>query len=145
MIRRPPRSTRTDTLFPYTTLSAEAAADQRQPALPAWTLLADTAQRPGEIETAVDKGLRQIGRRTVGDVKILPQLQRVERRFRIKRGKVADRAVFVDDDPLLRADIGAREPGVPVEAGGVGGQLGRGHRNVDLAEGAGVGDRPAGL
>src|SRR3546814_15788964 len=31
MIRRPPRSTRTDTLFPYTTLfrSAEAAADDR--------------------------------------------------------------------------------------------------------------------
>src|SRR3546814_13033306 len=88
-------------------------------------MLADTAWRPGEIETAFDKGLRLIGLRIVGDVKILPQLQRVERRFRIKRCKVADRAVFVDDDPLLRADIGAREPGVPVEAGGVGGKIGR--------------------
>src|SRR3546814_4851333 len=28
MIRRPPRSTRTDTLFPYTTLFRSAAADQ---------------------------------------------------------------------------------------------------------------------
>src|SRR3546814_5877143 len=30
MIRRPPRSTRTDTLFPYTTLFRSAAADQRR-------------------------------------------------------------------------------------------------------------------
>src|SRR3546814_4670917 len=30
MIRRPPRSTRTDTLFPYTTL-VRSRADQRQP------------------------------------------------------------------------------------------------------------------
>src|SRR3546814_12811703 len=29
MIRRPPRSTRTDTLFPYTTLFRSYAADQR--------------------------------------------------------------------------------------------------------------------
>src|SRR3546814_19662828 len=29
MIRRPPRSTRTDTLFPYTTLFRSAAADRR--------------------------------------------------------------------------------------------------------------------
>src|SRR3546814_5324354 len=29
MIRRPPRSTRTDTLFPYTTLFRSAIADQR--------------------------------------------------------------------------------------------------------------------
>src|SRR3546814_18739281 len=29
MIRRPPRSTRTDTLFPYTTLFRSRAADQR--------------------------------------------------------------------------------------------------------------------
>src|SRR3546814_19089382 len=35
MIRRPPRSTRTDTLFPYTTLfrSAAFADDNRQPAV----------------------------------------------------------------------------------------------------------------
>src|SRR3546814_4986766 len=30
MIRRPPRSTRTDTLFPYTTLFRSAAEDQRR-------------------------------------------------------------------------------------------------------------------
>src|SRR3546814_6792071 len=32
MIRRPPRSTRTDTLFPYTTLFRAAAGDRRRPA-----------------------------------------------------------------------------------------------------------------
>src|SRR3546814_8056193 len=31
MIRRPPRSTRTDTLFPYTTLFRSPAAQARQP------------------------------------------------------------------------------------------------------------------
>src|SRR3546814_15803884 len=36
MIRRPPRSTRTDTLFPYTTLFRSSAADER----------ADLATRP---------------------------------------------------------------------------------------------------
>src|SRR3546814_3375918 len=33
MIRRPPRSTRTDTLFPYTTLFRSAAAPEKLPAL----------------------------------------------------------------------------------------------------------------
>src|SRR3546814_11309373 len=31
MIRRPPRSTRTDTLFPYTTLFRSAVEDRRRP------------------------------------------------------------------------------------------------------------------
>src|SRR3546814_12583144 len=34
MIRRPPRSTRTDTLFPYTTLFRSKRADPREIALP---------------------------------------------------------------------------------------------------------------
>src|SRR3546814_20556378 len=34
MIRRPPRSTRTDTLFPYTTLFRSVRADQPRPADP---------------------------------------------------------------------------------------------------------------
>src|SRR3546814_9575423 len=34
MIRRPPRSTRTDTLFPYTTLFRSVAADPRACSLP---------------------------------------------------------------------------------------------------------------
>src|SRR3546814_4817805 len=37
MIRRPPRSTRTDTLFPYTTLfRSEAKRSPRSPPMPGW-------------------------------------------------------------------------------------------------------------
>src|SRR3546814_9782387 len=36
MIRRPPRSTRTDTLFPYTTLFRSHRRDRRQRLLPRW-------------------------------------------------------------------------------------------------------------
>src|SRR3546814_16467990 len=136
MIRRPPRSTRTDTLFPYTTLF-------RSPALPPRTLLADTAQFPGEIEAAVDERLRQIGRRIVGDMEILPQLQRVERRSGVKRRQVADRAVFVDDDPLPRDDIDAREPGIPVATGPIGVQCRGRPRLFDRPAGAAVGHPPS--
>src|SRR3546814_19657446 len=39
MIRRPPRSTRTDTLFPYTTLFRSPAWDPRNPLLPSMQAL----------------------------------------------------------------------------------------------------------
>src|SRR3546814_10224014 len=45
MIRRPPRSTRTDTLFPYTTLF-RSMLDDDEAASPGWIdAMADTAQR----------------------------------------------------------------------------------------------------
>src|SRR3546814_15476209 len=49
MIRRPPRSTRTDTLFPYTTLFRSAAAGTAQP-VPRRTPAASLTdlQRPGD-------------------------------------------------------------------------------------------------
>src|SRR3546814_3541630 len=50
MIRRPPRSTRTDTLFPYTTLFRSAAG--RQAAAPAgrpFRAFAAAALRPGQM------------------------------------------------------------------------------------------------
>src|SRR3546814_5788550 len=40
MIRRPPRSTRTDTLFPYTTLFRSPMKKRRGPRLLLWLLLA---------------------------------------------------------------------------------------------------------
>src|SRR3546814_7677336 len=49
MIRRPPRSTRTDTLFPYTTLF-------RSP------LFISGLQRPFELAGAVDDGLQRFRR-----------------------------------------------------------------------------------
>src|SRR3546814_14177877 len=47
MIRRPPRSTRTDTLFPYTTLFRSVRADRREPAARAGEALR-TVWRPPE-------------------------------------------------------------------------------------------------
>src|SRR3546814_11139620 len=47
MIRRPPRSTRTDTLFPYTTLFRSRAAGQRGLRLP-------PARRPGRLPAGLD-------------------------------------------------------------------------------------------
>src|SRR3546814_11088574 len=45
MIRRPPRSTRTDTLFPYTTLFRSRLPDCRyaDPPLPIWSVRAESA------------------------------------------------------------------------------------------------------
>src|SRR3546814_14172464 len=40
MIRRPPRSTRTDTLFPYTTLFRSQAQTRQVPRAPGWYNLA---------------------------------------------------------------------------------------------------------
>src|SRR3546814_1023689 len=48
MIRRPPRSTRTDTLFPYTTLFRS-----RAPASRSWPRRSDRARRWARRETAV--------------------------------------------------------------------------------------------
>src|SRR3546814_10203532 len=54
MIRRPPRSTRTDTLFPYTTLfrsglAALGVGDEEGPG-------GEVLRRPGEVDGVVDAG-----------------------------------------------------------------------------------------
>src|SRR3546814_2143961 len=72
MIRRPPRSTRTDTLFPYTTLF-------RSPVL--WTLAvghgrAGSARRQGSEEIV---GLRQLGERHARSEEHTSELQSLMR------------------------------------------------------------------
>src|SRR3546814_3377126 len=52
MIRRPPRSTRTDTLFPYTTLFRSPPA-QRQPFIEALSAMTDPADSQVRIVIAV--------------------------------------------------------------------------------------------
>src|SRR3546814_2856227 len=50
MIRRPPRSTRTDTLFPYTTLFRSALSACSNPRiLPARIILDETSRKAAEI------------------------------------------------------------------------------------------------
>src|SRR3546814_12974299 len=66
MIRRPPRSTRTDTLFPYTTLFrslplAERVAAMRDPALKA-RLLAEEPTNPDNPMYLLLRGFENISR-----------------------------------------------------------------------------------
>src|SRR3546814_10599720 len=58
-IRRPPRSTRTDTLFPYTTLfrSLHALRPSAAPLLP-WGWASITGPRPGGRATTSSRGIR---------------------------------------------------------------------------------------
>src|SRR3546814_4208032 len=62
MIRRPPRSTRTDTLFPYTTLFRSSGEMRRQRD----SVLYERAQQPGlaarRIAQAGDAGAQPVGR-----------------------------------------------------------------------------------
>src|SRR3546814_7153831 len=55
MIRRPPRSTRTDTLFPYTTLFRSQRVDRRDPCLCEY----DAPKRRGHAGRVLDDGGRQ--------------------------------------------------------------------------------------
>src|SRR3546814_16832718 len=68
MIRRPPRSTRTDTLFPYTTLFRSLVDLQRGDRAGGEVLNLDVAAFGGEDLAAVIRG-RQIGQAADGDAR----------------------------------------------------------------------------
>src|SRR3546814_13311297 len=81
MIRRPPRSTRTDTLFPYTTLfrSALATADQPHLVEPAQSLAhgeAADVESPAELNLGRQHGAdrklpgHDVGQERVGDFEV---------------------------------------------------------------------------
>src|SRR3546814_5840609 len=75
MLRRPPRSTRTDTLFPYTTLFRSRRAHGRQVPAEPTGLLVDRRGEHAALEVApagVDRGPRHGARRG-------PDLQRLAR------------------------------------------------------------------
>src|SRR3546814_4386300 len=93
MIRRPPRSTRTDTLFPYTTLfrsartalvAARARDDERGGALSLGHLpqhrrpaRAGWAERPRDVATAAQLSLRLSGARSEEHTSELQSLMRI--------------------------------------------------------------------
>src|SRR3546814_2033629 len=75
MIRRPPRSTRTDTLFPYTTLFRSRKEDAHQLAplaqfvvhiAPFLALLAQLRQKPGRFGVRETRGPHELEARLVG-------------------------------------------------------------------------------
>src|SRR3546814_8072428 len=87
MIRRPPRSTRTDTLFPYTTLCRSRAAENGE-------VLAEYVDQP-----AVDRAVADND--TVTQVLLLLQAE---------RGRaMGDRAVQLDEAALVEQQIRSEE------------------------------------
>src|SRR6056297_4333094 len=69
MIRRPPRSTRTDTLFPYTTLfrSQSAAGEQAADARPG-VQLADAIHQHPDGDAPVLSGRQRVDKPAAGDI-----------------------------------------------------------------------------
>src|SRR3546814_2569880 len=59
MIRRPPRSTRTDTLFPYTTLFRSPRCRERGPRHPALRRPGDIVPHPGRPDGAAGRRRRR--------------------------------------------------------------------------------------
>src|SRR3546814_17123307 len=69
MIRRPPRSTRTDTLFPYTTLFRSDIVEWRSPP-GSWLREREIAARFGVSHAPVREAFRHLAR--IGLVKVVP-------------------------------------------------------------------------
>src|SRR3546814_2252818 len=115
MIRRPPRSTRTDTLFPYTTLfrSAHHLVDG--------VVAADVLARDLRLTGAVDGGCRVHGsggveERLLGTDPLRDRREQLERP-RLPLGYVGD---------ALAQLVDAGRAAQPARAGG-GGEIGRAH------------------
>src|SRR3546814_7029190 len=92
MIRRPPRSTRTDTLFPYTTLFRSAVGDHRAEA-------AEVADRKGgpdlRRETRAQPGPEEKGNEELGDEEPAHVAERAGRK---PHADAVDDAVGGDDE-----------------------------------------------
>src|SRR3546814_16652779 len=82
MIRRPPRSTRTDTLFPYTTLFRSPSVKQ------------------GDVEAGIANKLFYLG--------IFPRVRKVERRGRVAVDAVLP--IRIPSAKINRNGIGKRNP-----------------------------------
>src|SRR3546814_5915974 len=136
MRRRPPRSTRTDTLFPYTTLFRSRAVLERDAPLPA-----RRAPRRSRIGMKVRLARRRHRRRAVARQPVRPVLDPHPQRLRhqqpakaraideqvagdarprrqLYRGDVAGRAILLDlDDPPFDALDPARFGPLPQVSG----------------------------
>src|SRR3546814_15143494 len=114
MIRRPPRSTRTDTLFPYTTLFRSLVDLQRGDRAGGEVLNLDVAAFGGEDLAAVIRG-RQIGQAADGDARRFAAAPRDrDPRNALKRGGsagVGQLAAILGDDGL---DIAVGPPLAPL-------------------------------
>src|SRR3546814_2641468 len=75
MIRRPPRSTRTDTLFPYTTLVRSISGGRRQTVRPADAVASAVTTAPPGVRGPASRG-RRAARRGPPPPRSLPRRRR---------------------------------------------------------------------
>src|SRR3546814_18440544 len=115
MIRRPPRSTRTDTLFPYTPLFRSIARPPRQYDVAVRTRPARNRKRPPRAARRTPRRRRRRGRRLHGD-----ELRR--------RGAARRSAALVTATPARRAP-GKLRTAPPRPARSAGDRLGAIGRN----------------
>src|SRR3546814_11211914 len=129
MMRRPPRSTRTDTLFPYTTLCRSAQARQRRRQIPvlegrtvpqrAWLAGQHRQIMPGVVNRAVTpEGARMLGDNLFAAahddaVGIGTDLHRAPRHLRENRVAVAVEADQAGDRHRMLALVEAVTPHQP--------------------------------
>src|SRR3546814_256808 len=105
MIRRPPRSTRTDTLFPYTTLfrSASARAATRHCCNRSPTMLYAQIHLtlPAWVHEAVDSGRSYPG----DDAKVELAIELARRNVDARSGGPFGAAVFGPDDRIISVGV----------------------------------------
>src|SRR3546814_1345827 len=106
MIRRPPRSTRTDTLFPYTTLFRSMAIDRATRESLELTLTT-SGQRKGSLLDAVDRTVTGAGARLLGQDIAAPLMDRAAIDGRL------DLVTLFHDDASLRETLRAALRALP--------------------------------
>src|SRR3546814_16004377 len=97
MIRRPPRSTRTDTLFPYTTLFRSSATHSRQRAVRLTHRAKRTAARSDPIaEQRRRSAVSRIGQDLEGARRIVCRIETISEFERSEERRVGKVSVRVD-------------------------------------------------
>src|SRR3546814_3320301 len=110
MIRRPPRSTRTDTLFPYTTLFRTPAADLHGIAQPVFACRFANQAEVGNMAARLHP-FEQLHRAECGRAFLVAGDNETERAVMAPNavgggGKGSDRALHVDCAPPVQHEIG---------------------------------------
>src|SRR3546814_20197065 len=126
MIRRPPRSTRTDTLFPYTTLFRSIECADRTPRRP---IAADSIV---EMQL-LDRETGSNGRRRLCGIRLAPEGKKLVMRIGpVHRGQRGTRGA---DQPAVKSTAVGGDDAVSEQAGRV--WLGHAEHMLSLAGAAG--------
>src|SRR3546814_7874868 len=116
MIRRPPRSTRTDTLFPYTTLfrSIDTLLERFAPPEPAVAMSAEQWWRDGWTRLPAQRKENDPSQRWPLDLQIAGPLEPLQRRLQANGWGVQPQANWVATLQLLDDDVPReRQPVLP--------------------------------